>query len=52
MKLEDSIKEIQRKNLIIHSEYEKEKVLLIQKISFYEKNLEEANIKEQVNFIF
>lgn len=44
---EENLKEIERQNLFTQSENEKEKCLLLQKIAYLEKNLEEINKKEK-----
>eukprot|EP01017_Pseudomicrothorax_dubius_P004498 TRINITY_DN1091_c0_g1_i1.p1 TRINITY_DN1091_c0_g1~~TRINITY_DN1091_c0_g1_i1.p1 ORF type:complete len:1158 (-),score=548.27 TRINITY_DN1091_c0_g1_i1:121-3594(-) len=44
---EESVKEAERRSLINASEFEKEKALLSQKISFYEKSLEDLSLREK-----
>ena len=47
---EEGIKEFERQNIISQSEFEKEKALFVQKTSYLEKNLEESQKKEKVNY--
>ena len=44
---EDKMQEMHRKNIQVESEFEKQKALLEQKVSFLEKNLEEKMSKER-----
>ena len=44
---EESSKDLERNTIFGNSEFEKEKALLLQKVSFYEKNAEEFAKKEK-----
>lgn len=45
---EEQSKEVERNSFLAKSEFDKEKALLAQKVSFYEKSLEEATKREKV----
>ena len=49
---EEQSKEVERNSFLAKSEFDKEKALLAQKVSFYEKSLEEATKREKVQICF
>ena len=45
---EETVKEVERKAFLSKSEFDKEKALLTQKVTFLEKSLEEVSKREKV----
>ena len=44
---EDKTKENERQNLVLESDFDKERALLLQKLSYFEKSFEEMNKKDK-----
>ena len=44
---EDKTKENERQKLVLESEFDKERALLLQKLSYFEKSFEEMNKKDK-----